>query len=88
MVASPLIKSCLPLFHQCIQRASDFREIPICNPSIDLSGLWTYTPKQHLDISQVRFRFYSRNHRSPQRFRNSITVSMVTSPVGSSPASA
>ena len=35
-----------------------------------------------------RFRFYSRTHLSPHRFRNSMTVSMVTSPVGSNPASA
>ena len=39
MVASSLIENCLPFVHQCIQRALDFREIPICNPSIDLCGL-------------------------------------------------
>ena len=54
MVASSLIKNCLPFIHQCIQRALDFREIPIRHPSIDLCGLWAYVPEQHLDISQVR----------------------------------
>ena len=43
-----------PFFHQCIQRALDFREIPIRHPGIDLCGLWAYVPEQHLDISQVR----------------------------------
>ena len=54
MVASSLIKNCLPFIHQCIQRALDFREIPIRHPSIDLCGFWACMPEQHLDISQVR----------------------------------
>ena len=53
MVASSLTKNCPPFFHQCIQRALDFREIPIRHPSIDLCGLWACMPQQHLDISQV-----------------------------------
>ena len=53
MVASSLIKTCLPFIHQCIQRAPDLCEIPIRHPSMDLCGLWAYMPEQHLDISQV-----------------------------------
>ena len=53
MVASSLIKTCLPFIHQCIQRTPDLCEIPIRHPSIDLCGLWAYMPEQHLDISQV-----------------------------------
>ena len=53
MVASSLIKTCLPFIHQCIQWTPDLCEIPIRHPSIDLCGLWAYMPEQHLDISQV-----------------------------------
>ena len=45
MVASSLTKNCPPFFHQCIQRALDFREIPIRHPSIDLCGFWACMPR-------------------------------------------